>query len=118
LTVVGAHCGNPEYEWAAEVARWNPNVFFDLSGSTLTKFKDRLADFNKLFWWSGTEWDTKSPDNDPSAFSKLLFGSDTNLSGIEGVIAQYHSLFQACGVPERTQKIVMGGTLCKVLNLA
>ena len=24
ITVLGAHCGNPEYEWAAEVARWNP----------------------------------------------------------------------------------------------
>src|SRR5215510_16116259 len=35
ITVIGAHCGNPEYEWAAEIARWNPNVFFDLSGSTL-----------------------------------------------------------------------------------
>ena len=34
ITVLGAHCGNPEYEWAAEVARWNPNVYFDLSGST------------------------------------------------------------------------------------
>jgi len=30
LTVVGAHCGNPEYEWAAEVVRWNPDVFFDV----------------------------------------------------------------------------------------
>src|SRR5438874_6262646 len=34
ITVLGAHCGNPEYEWAAEIARWNPNVFWDLSGST------------------------------------------------------------------------------------
>jgi len=42
LTVIGAHCGNPEYEWAAEVARWNPNVFFYLSGSTLTKMSSRL----------------------------------------------------------------------------
>ena len=37
ITILGAHCGNPEYEWAAEIARWNPNVFFDLSGSTLSK---------------------------------------------------------------------------------
>ena len=28
ITVLGAHCGNPEYQWAAEVARWNSNVFF------------------------------------------------------------------------------------------
>jgi predicted TIM-barrel fold metal-dependent hydrolase len=117
LTVVGAHCGNPEYEWAAEVARWNPNVFFDLSGSTLTKFRNRLTDFQKLFWWFATEWDTKSPEDDPSAFSKLVFGSDTGLNDIEGVIGQYRSLFQACGVPARTQKLVMGGNLSRILKL-
>jgi len=117
ITVIGAHCGNPEYEWAAEVSRWNPNVFFDLSGSTLTKFSGRLSDFQKIFWWSGTEWDTKSPGNDPSAFSKLVFGSDTTLDGIEGVISQYRLLFQACKIPEHTQKLIMGGTLSKRLGL-
>jgi predicted TIM-barrel fold metal-dependent hydrolase len=117
ITVVGAHCGNPEYEWAAEVARWNPNVFFDLSGSTLQKLSDRLSDFRKIFWWSETDWGTKSPDNDPSAFSKLVFGSDTPLDRIEGAVGLYRSLFQACGVPEHTQKLIMGGTLSKIFNL-
>ena len=117
LTVLGAHCGNPEYQWAAEVARWNPNLFFDLSGSTLYKMADRLGEFQKIFWWSGTDEGTKTPDNDPSAFSKLVFGSDTPLDAIEHVIGQYRSLFQACGVPERTQKLVMGGTLSKIFNL-
>ncbi len=83
LTVIGAHCGNPEYEWAAEVARWNPNVFFDLSGSTLTKMSGRLAEFKNFFWWSGQgEWKTQTPANDPSAFIKLVFGSDSGLDGI------------------------------------
>ena len=118
ITVIGAHCGNPEYEWAAEVARWNPNVFFDLSGSTLTKMHDRLSEFQKIFWWSGSSEGTKSPDNDPSAFVKLVFGSDSGLSGIEGVVRQYRNLFEACGVPERTQKLIMGGTLAKILRLA
>jgi uncharacterized protein len=117
ITVIGAHCGNPEYEWAAEVARWNPNVFFDLSGSTLSKFRGRLAEFEKFFWWSSTEWDTKAPENDPSAFSKLVFGSDTSVKQIEAVIGQYESLFQACGVPKHTQRLIMGGTLSKILNL-
>jgi len=117
ITVIGAHCGNPEYEWAAEVARWNPNVFFDLSGSTLVKMHDRLADFRKIFWWSGTDEGTNTPDNDPSAFSKLVFGSDTGLDEIERVVRQYRELFQACEVPERTQKRVMGGTLAKILHL-
>ncbi len=118
ITVIGAHCGNPEYEWAAEVARWNPNVFFDLSGSTLHKMSDRLNDFRKIFWWSGTDEGTPAPDNDPSAFSKLVFGSDTSLNSIENVISQYRSLFRACGVPEPTQRLIMGGTLSKIFKLA
>jgi uncharacterized protein len=118
ITVLGAHCGNPEYEWAAEVARWNPNVFFDLSGSTLTKMHGRLSDFRKIFWWSSTEEGTKSPEDDPSAFVKLVFGSDTTLDGIERVLAQYRTLFEACDVPARTQSLILGGTLAKILGLA
>jgi uncharacterized protein len=117
ITVVGAHCGNPEYEWAAEVARWNPNVFFDLSGSTLTKMHARLSDFRKIFWWSSTEEGTKSPEDDPSAFVKLVFGSDTSLDGIERVLAQYRALFEACDVPAHTQSLILGGTLTKILAL-
>jgi uncharacterized protein len=118
ITAVGAHCGNPEYEWAAEVSRWNPNVFFDLSGSTLTKFSNRLGDFRNIFWWTGSDSIIKQPDNDPSAFSKLVFGSDTSLDRIETVIGQYKSLFKACEVPACTQKLIMGETLSKKLGKA
>lgn len=123
ITVLGAHCGNPEYEWAAEVARWNPNVFWDLSGSTLTKMQGRLADFLKIFWWSNTEWQSpewkvKPADSDPSAFVKIVFGSDNGLDGIEPVVKQYHAFFEACGIPERTRKMIMGGTLSKMLGLS
>lgn len=118
LTVVGAHCGNPEYEWAAEVTRWNPNVFFDLSGSSLFKMRDRLSDFRKIFWWSDGGWGLKSPDSDSSAYSKLVFGSDTGLDQIQNVVTQYHALFKACDVPAQTQKLIMGGTLSKTFNLA
>ncbi len=117
ITVLGAHCGNPEYEWAAEIARWNPNVFFDLSGSTLTKMRGRLADFRKIFWWSGTDEGTTTPNNDHSAYSKIVFGSDTNLSQIESVVRQYQAMFDACDVPLHTRKLIMGGTLAKLLNL-
>jgi len=117
ITVVGAHCGNPEYEWAAEIARWNPNVFFDLSGSTLTKMRGRLAEFQRIFWWSAIDFSVKTPDNDPSAFVKLVFGSDSDLSGVESVAGQYRALFEACDVPARTRKMIMGGTLTKLLGL-
>lgn len=123
ITVLGAHCGNPEYEWAAEIARWNPNVFFDLSGSTLTKMQARLADFQKIFWWSNTEWQSpewkvKTPDGDASAFIKIVFGSDNGLDGIEPVVKQYHAFFEACAIPEHTRKMIMGGTLSKMLGLS
>lgn len=117
ITVLGAHCGNPEYEWAAEVARWNPNVFFDLSGSTLSKMQDRLSDFRKIFWWSDAAWGTKTPEGDTSAFVKLVFGSDTGLDGIERVLGQYRALFEACKVPARTQRLILGGTIAKILAL-
>src|SRR5882762_4077644 len=122
ITVLGAHCGNPEYEWAAEIARWNPNVFWDLSGSTLTKMQGRLADFQKIFWWSNTEWQSpewnaKKPDSDPSAFVKIVFGSDTDLKEIESVVKQYRALFDACGLPAHTRKMIMGGTLSNMLGL-
>ena len=118
LTVVGAHCGNPEYEWAAEVARWNPNVFFDLSGSTLTKMSSRLEEFKKFFWWSGQgEWKTATPANDQSAFVKLVFGSDSGLDGIERVVSQYRALFKSCDVPASTQQMIMGRTLAAILRL-
>jgi uncharacterized protein len=118
ITVLGAHCGNPEYQWAAEIARWNSNVFFDLSGSTLTKMQRRLSTFREIFWWTG-EGDSvvKTPDNDPNAFVKLMFGSDTSLEGIENVVKQYHALFDACEVPEPTRNRIMGGTLINLLGL-
>ena len=117
ITVLGAHCGNPEYEWAGEVARWNPNVFFDLSGSTLTKMHDRLGDLRKIFWWTGTKWGTKTPEDDPSAFVKLVFGSDEGLDGIAPALNQYRAMFDACDVPMPTRKLILGGTLIKILGL-
>jgi uncharacterized protein len=117
ITVVGAHCGNPEYEWAAEIARWNPNVFFDLSGSSLTKMRERLSDFRKIFWWSGSDWGTDTPNNDHSAYIKIVFGSDVKLSEIESVVHQYQAMFEACDVPPQTRRMIMGGTLAKMLKL-
>ena len=122
ITVLGAHCGNPEYEWAAEIARWNPNVFFDLSGSSLTKMHARLAEFQRFFWWSSTEWHSaewkvKTPNDDPNAFIKIVFGSDVTLSEIESVANQYRRMFDACNVPQRTRQMIMGGTLTQMLGL-
>ena len=117
ITVIGAHCGNPDYQWSAEIARWNPNVFYDLSGSTLTKLGKRLDKFSEFFWWSNTGEGTAMPENNPSAFSKIVFGTDTNPAGAEHVLSQYNAMFDANGVPESTRKLVLGGTLSKIFGL-
>lgn len=117
LTVLGAHLGNPEYEWAAEVARWNPNIYFDLSGTTLPKMAGRLDDFRKIFWWSDVEWEAQ-PTDDPSPYSKLVFGTDTGTPNIENVLNRYLAMFEACDVPERTRRTILGGTMSKLLGLS
>ena len=52
LTIIAAHLGNPDYAWAAEIGRWNPNLYFDLSGSTLIKLQENYQIFKSIFWWS------------------------------------------------------------------
>ena len=78
----------------------------------------RLSEFKNIFWWSGQgEWKTETPANDPSAFVKLVFGSDSGLEGIPRVLEQYRALFKACDVPVSTQKMILGGTLASILRL-
>lgn len=117
LTVIGAHCGNPDYQWSAEIARWNPNVFFDLSGSTLVKLGRRLNEFSNFFWWSNTEEGTDTPDKNPSAFTKLVFGTDTSPARAGDVLAQYNAMLDANNVPDSARKLVLGGTLSKIFGL-
>jgi hypothetical protein len=116
LIILGAHLGNPEYEWAGEVTRWNPNIYFDLSGTTLTKMAKRLADFQKIFWWADDDWEGQ-PTADKSPYSKIVFGSDTRTDNIEHVLNQYWAMFEACEVPANTRKMILGGTVARMLGL-
>ena len=59
-----------------------------------------------------------TPNDDPNAFIKGVFGSDVSLNEIETVVNQYRRMFDACSVPERTRKMIMGGTLSQMLGLA
>ena len=63
------------------------------------------------------EWKVKPADSETSAFVKIVFGSDNGLDGIESVVKQYHAMFDACAVPAHTRKMIMGGTLAKMLRL-
>jgi hypothetical protein len=118
LTVIGAHLGNPDYAWAAEIARWNPNLFFDLSGSSLQKKENDYTFFKSIFWWSGVGG-PHTPKSGGSAFEKLVFGSDVfngELEEFDRELDRYHKMLDACGVPAEAQANIFSGTIWRILN--
>ncbi len=118
LTLIAAHLGNPDYSWAAEIGRWNPNLLFDVSGSTLYKKQADLAFFKSIFWWDNVV-SPHTPKTDVSAFEKLVFGSDVffgNLDEFDRELDLYRKLLEACGVSAKSQENIFSGTLWRVLN--
>ena len=118
VTVIGAHMGNPDYQWAAEIARWNPNLYFDLSGSSLIKFQNNYTFFKSIFWWSGVV-SPHTPKSSANAFEKLVFGSDVfegDLAEFDRELKRYHDMLDACGVPEKAQENIFSGTLWRILH--
>lgn len=118
LTLIGAHLGNPDYAWAAEVTRWNPNLYFDLSGSSLIKKQDDPTFWKSIFWWSGVV-SPHTPANAPNAFERLVFGSDVfngELEEFDRELERYHKMLDACGVPKASQDMIFAGTMWKILN--
>jgi hypothetical protein len=118
ITLIGAHLGNPDYSWAAEIARWNPNIYWDLSGSTLIKKQEDYTFFKSIFWWSGVA-SPHSPKGGSSAFEKIVFGSDVfggELEEFDRELERYHKALDACGVPLEAQANIFAGTLWRILN--
>ena len=118
LTLIAAHLGNPDYAWAAELGRWNPNILFDVSGSTLYKKQADLTFFKSIFWWDNLV-SPHTPKTDVSAFEKLVFGSDVfggEIAEFDRELDLYRKLLQACGVPPASQENIFNGTLWRVLN--
>lgn len=117
-TIIGAHLGNPDYSWAGEMARWNPNLYFDVSGSTLIKKQEDPAFFKSIFWWSSVA-SPHTPKGGPSAFEKLIFGSDVfggELEEFDRALERYQKMLNACGVSKEAQANIFGGTLLRVLD--
>jgi len=118
ITIIAAHMGNPDYAWAAEVGRWNPNIYFDFSGSTLIKKQEDYAFFKSIFWWSGVS-SPHSPKGGPSAFEKVVFGSDVfggEMEEFDRELERYHKMLDTCGVSPEAQANIFGGTLWRILN--
>ena len=117
LTIIGAHLGNPDYAWAAEIARWNPNIYFDLSGSTLIKYQENYQIFKSIFWWSSIV-SPHTPKSNVSAFEKTVFGSDVfggEIEEFDREIERYQKMLDICGVSPEAQANIFGGTMRKIL---
>jgi len=116
--IIGAHLGNPDYAEAAEVGRLDPNLFFDLSGSSLIKKKDDYGFFRSVFWWTGVV-SPHTPPNSHNAFEKLVFGSDVfggELGEFDDGQARYHAMLDACQVPSDAQGMIFSGTMWRIIQ--
>lgn len=118
ITIIGAHLGNPDYANAAEIGRWNPNLYFDVSGSTLIKKQEDYRFFRSIFWWSSIA-SPHTPKSGASAFEKLVFASDVfggELEEFDRSLERYHKMLDACGVSPEAQAKIFSGTMWQILN--
>jgi hypothetical protein len=112
LNLIGAHFGNPWSDEAAMAARWNPNLFFDLSGSIL---KYRPPEFfRQLLWW-GQDPTYRAPDG-TGPWDKILFGSDVRIESMAEVMDDYRRLMDALKLSEDDRKKVWGGNAARIMD--
>lgn len=113
LQIIGAHLGNPWFEEAGMAARWNPNLYFDITGSTLKKTEP--ADIGKLLWWTKT-----TRYRDPlqrEAWEKIVFGSDVPYNEIEDVLNDYKRTMDALNIEKEIQEKAFGNTMAEILGI-
>ncbi len=113
LTIIGAHLGNPWYEEATMSCRWNPNLYFDLSGSTLKKKTPEFL--GQLLWWTPT---THYGDAEGRfAWEKIVFGSDVGPGYVKDVLNDYEVTMQALNLSPELRRAVLYGTMASILGL-
>ena len=115
LVIQGAHLGNPWYDEAAEAARWEKNLYFDLTGSSLIKKAKNLGVCKEYLWWEGPTAHS-SPDA-VYAFEKLVFGTDEDPENLDACLARYEAMLDACGVPEASRRKIYGETMARLLGI-
>jgi predicted TIM-barrel fold metal-dependent hydrolase len=117
LTIQGAHLGNPWYAEAAEAARWNPNLYFDITGSSLIKKKDHPEFWSEILWWRPSLETRHSPSAGEHAFEKIVFGTDESPEGLLPNIERFDTFLKANRVPEDIQEKCWCGTMCRILGI-
>lgn len=113
LIIIGAHFGNPWCEEAAMACRWNPNLFFDFSGSLL-KYR-KPAFLNDLLWWK-PEGPYPAPDK-TAAWQKICFGTDVASDQMEDVRQDYENFMAELNLTDALRAAIRHDTAARILNL-
>lgn len=113
LNILMAHTGNPWLDEAAMLLRIHPNLYSDLTGSTL-KYRTPQA-LRSVLWWGGDH-----PYGDPlkrHAFEKIVFGSDVHWDSYEDIQKDYQNLMEELDLPDEIRAKIWGATFAKLLGL-
>lgn len=114
LRIIGAHLGNPWYEEAAMAARWNRNLWFDLSGSTL---KAKTPQFiRSLLWWDKPGHPYKGHGG-KLPWDKIVFGTDVGSNWIDDVYNDYVNLCNVLDIKAADRRKILGGNAAEALSI-
>lgn len=116
LYIVGGHFGNPWYDEAAEAARRNKNLYFDLSGSSLIKKEHNPGIWKEYLWWTpyvGVKTAHMPKDLVP-AFEKIVFSTDEAPDAFKENIRRFNKMLDANDVPEESRAKIYGLTMAGI----
>jgi uncharacterized protein len=114
LIIHAAHFGNPWYEEAAEAARRNTNLYFDLSGSSLIKKENDPGFWAQWLWWTDAIGKAHMPSNAVPAWEKILFATDETPDQLDENIRRFNKALDACHVPQETRVKCYGLTIARL----
>jgi predicted TIM-barrel fold metal-dependent hydrolase len=117
LKIHAAHFGNPWYEEAAECARRNENLYFNLSGSSLIKKENDPQYWAQWMWWTDAIGKPHMPKNAVPAWEKIVFGSDEGPDQLEENIRRFNKVLDANNVPDSIRAKCYGLTMARLLGI-
>jgi len=99
---------------AAQMIRWNPNIYFDLAGSGSWQRMDVHKLQDVFAPWSLDEIGVGK------AFEKMIYGSDaivgTSLSLLEECLEGHRRIFDDLGIPEHIRRKALRENFLSVIS--
>jgi len=107
LTLIGAHLGSPSFAEAAWVARWNENVYWDLSGPITIRYGNRKVVHDMMYQAVAGAGITH----------KLVFGSDVTPPEIPDVVNAYDAFLDRLDADSLDKDQVFYGNMARILGI-